>query len=60
MQVFIDFPAPIVDRVQQKAQTAQNTHRKGNSAACARVRRISFLEPSTYEGGMLPENLFAA
>jgi len=29
MQVFIDFLAPIVDRVQQKAQTAQNTNRKG-------------------------------
>jgi hypothetical protein len=28
--------------------------------ACARIRRMSFLERSTHECGMLPENLFTA
>ena len=62
MQVFIDFLAPIVHRVQRKAQTAQNANRKGGGQqrSLRTFRWISFLEPSTYECGMLPENLFAA
>ena len=38
----------------------QPSQRATLGAACARIRRMSFLERSTHECGMLPENLFTA